>query len=605
MSDLYNISLVNNLISEFQKGNKKESFSNLNNYIKDNPTDHKAIYNFGLMADQLGKKDVAIKSYLKVNRLDTSNWRSRFNLYLIYINNKEYQKALLLINSVLKLKPKYQPALRDKALVYYYQNKPDEGLKFINESIKLNNKDYIALNILGLILGSLKMHIEAKKVFFKAIEINTSYFASYNNLGNCLNTLKDQNLALKNFKKALKLNPNFQEAINNIANIYSVTGKYKKAIEYYKLAIKKGGDVAKIYYNIGVAYVYLGGLDEAEKFYNKSYEANPDDQLLHKNISILYLAQQRYKEAWKYFDGRLHLDEFVSKNSNISNIRNKLWKGEKLDQNKKILVIKEQGIGDEILYGSMYSDLIKKYPNCIIETEERLLSIFKRSFKSEKNFIPFSTYSKNKKKLKDFEKIMYAGTLGRIFRNKVSDFPKNNYLKVDSDKLKKIKNKVDNISKLYKIGITWNSKRELIGQDKSISLKLLKPILKIEDFTFINLQYGDTKKDLDEYNKKNNNKIYQIEKLDLFNDFESIAALLKSLDLFITVSNSTAHLAGALGVPTWIIKPKNHALFHYWNQRNSKTPWYSSIKLFDYKQNWEKTIDEVKSNLIKKFSINL
>ena len=61
MSNLYNISLVNNLISEFQKGNKKESFSSLKNYIKNNPTDHKAIYNFGLMADQLGKKDVAIR----------------------------------------------------------------------------------------------------------------------------------------------------------------------------------------------------------------------------------------------------------------------------------------------------------------------------------------------------------------------------------------------------------------------------------------------------------------------------------------------------------------------------------------------------------------
>ena len=114
---------------------------------------------------------------------------------------------------------------------------------------------------------------------------------------------------------------------------------------------------------------------------------------------------------------------------------------------------------------------------------------------------------------------MYAGTLGRIFRNKVSDFPKNNYLKVDSDKLKKIKNKVDNISKLYKIGITWNSKRELIGQDKSISLRLLNPILKIEDFTFINLQYGDIKKDLDEYNKKKKNKIYQIEKQNRYNQY--------------------------------------------------------------------------------------
>ena len=63
-------------------------------------------------------------------------------------------------------------------------------------------------------------------------------------------------------------------------------------------------------------------------------------------------------------------------------------------------------------------------------------------------------------------------------------------------------------------------------------------------------------------------------------------------------------MAGALGVPTWIIKPKNHALFHYWNQPNNKTPWYDSIKLFDYKQNWNETIKEIKIELIKKYNIN-
>ena len=228
MSDEYNSLVVNNCIKEFQTGNKIKAFNNLKNYINNNPKDSKAIYNFALMAEEVDKIEIAIKNYLIVNKIDKNNWRSRFNLYLIYIKQKDYQKALILINSVLKIKPRYQPALRDKALVYYYQNKPDEGKKTVEESIELNDKDYIAYNILGLNLGSLKMYKEAKNIFIKAIKINPQYFASYNNLGNCLNYLKDQNSALKNFEKALKLKPDFHEAINNIANIYSVTGKYSK-----------------------------------------------------------------------------------------------------------------------------------------------------------------------------------------------------------------------------------------------------------------------------------------------------------------------------------------------------------------------------------------
>ena len=75
--------------------------------------------------------------------------------------------------------------------------------------------------------------------------------------------------------------------------------------------------------------------------------------------------------------------------------------------------------------------------------------------------------------------------------------------------------------------------------------------------------------------------ILTIDNLDLFNDFDKLAAVLKNLDLFISVSNSTAHLSGSLGVKTLLVKPKNHAIFHYWNQPNNKTPWYKSISLLD------------------------
>ena len=89
---------------------------------------------------------------------------------------------------------------------------------------------------------------------------------------------------------------------------------------------------------------------------------------------------------------------------------------------------------------------------------------------------------------------------------------------------------------------------------------------------------------MEEFNKKNKKKLITIDNLDLFNDFDNLAAYLKNIDLFISVSNSTAHLAGSLGVKTLLIKPKNHALFHYWNQSSNKTPWYNSITLIDKKE---------------------
>ena len=267
------------------------------------------------------------------------------------------------------------------------------------------------------------------------------------------------------------------------------------------------------------------------------------------------------------------------------------------------MVVKEQGIGDEILYGSMYRDLLNFFPNTIIETEPRLLTIFKRSFKSN-NFIPYGSVTKNKKEVNKFDAIMYAGSLGRLFRNDIKDFSNNNFLFCDPIEIKKINKKLDYLKNRKKIGISWRSKNKSYGADKSLDLEILKPIFNFDDCAFINLQYGETKNEINNFYKKTNIKIINIDGVDLFNDFESIGSLLKNLDLFISVSNSTAHLAGALGVPTWVIKPKEHAVFHYWNQPTSTTPWYKSIKLFNYQNNWEDTVLDIKRNLIDFFRSN-
>ncbi len=602
MSNNFKKNIVNEALLDFQKGNKKKAFNLLKSYLSKNKNDFTAKYNYAVMCEELGFIDLAIKNYNEIISLKNDNWKSKFNLYLIYIKQKKFYEAIKLIEEVLKINKDYQPALRDKALVKFYLKQPDEALPIILKSINLNPKDYIAGNTLGMILISLKQYEESIKVLKKILLLNNKYIHTYNNLGRAYTLLFNRKKADEYFEKALEINPNFFEALNNLANNLNETGDYSKAVEYYLKALKVSKNNSEIYGNIALAYTRLGHLDKAEEFYKKSFQEESGNDVLKKNYSLFLFYNQKYNKAWKYYDGRLSLDGFKNENSTIAIVKDFLWKDNSINTKDKILVLREQGVGDEILYSSMYSELLEKYPNTIIEADERLISVFERSFNKKNTFFPAGKFSKRKDYLKNFNKIIYAASLGKIFRTNKTDFPKTCFLKTEISKYKKIKSAVNKLSDKIKIGISWRSNVSSLGSDRSLELKQFLPLFMLEKFTFINLQYGDTEEEVKSLNKKNNYKLLSIDGVDLFNDFESQAALLKNLDLFINTGNSIAHLAAALGVESWVIKPKPHFSFHYWYQPNNSTPWYPSVKLFSIDKGADITLNNIKKELLKKFN---
>ena len=111
---------------------------------------------------------------------------------------------------------------------------------------------------------------------------------------------------------------------------------------------------------------------------------------------------------------------------------------------------------------------------------------------------------------------MYAGSLGKKFRLKNSDFSSKPHLNTEDDEIKRIENELNNIDHNYKIGISWKSfrKKKSIGLIKSMELNDFQSLINLPKFTFINLQYGDIKKEILEFNK-NNNKIHTIESVDM------------------------------------------------------------------------------------------
>ena len=106
------------------------------------------------------------------------------------------------------------------------------------------------------------------------------------------------------------------------------------------------------------------------------------------------------------------------------------------------------------------------------------------------------------------------------------------------------------------------------------------------------MQYGNNIEEINNFRESGKN-IFNFDNVDLFNDFDSLISILKNLDVFVTVSNSTAHFAGALGIPTILICPKKSSTYYYWDYNDGKTPWYNSVSIIKFKHSLSYTMNIV------------
>ena len=170
----------------------------------------------------------------------------------------------------------------------------------------------------------------------------------------------------------------------------------------------------EIFSNISIAYARTKDFDNAKKYYDKAIINKALNPSLDLSLFYLYMYKNQYDKACALFESRKGTPKFLkSKNKSIIG---KTVKAEKTTiLNKKILIVREQGIGEEILFSSMYKELINLNNNIKIETDKRLINIFERSFENNK-FVPDGFYSQNQEELKNFDSIIFAGSLSGYFR---------------------------------------------------------------------------------------------------------------------------------------------------------------------------------------------
>jgi len=585
------------IINLFNNGEKQRALNKTNLLLTNNEKHIDLLLIHAKFCINLNKINDANSSLTKILNLDLNNFEALKLLYSNYLKINKIDLAKKYIDKLLTIQDNNYEFLRDKAFIEYSNKNYSISEKFINKALSHNSEEVFGLNILGLLYLEKDEILNAIKIFKKAISINPQYTDSYNNLGKCYIDLEKLNLAYLNFKKAYKTNPNSDLPLINIGNILSLKDKNDLAIKFYEKAKTINPNNQQADENIFICNVRLKNFEWVEKkFLNlqKSNNLNPDLVL---SYSYLLLNKKNFNMGFNYFDARLNTNAFPKKNKYHYNIITTLNKQKKLKRDNNILVIKEQGVGDEILFSSMYNDLIKNnFSNIKIECDERLLKIFERSF-NKNIFFPFGHYSASQNNINQFDNIVYAGSLAKHFRKNETDFISKPYLKT----LDKLDNKYDLILGEFKdkkkVGISWKSVFNIFGGLKSLELNDFKKLYS-DKRLFVNLQYGETFNEVSDFRKSGKN-IYNFDNVDLFNDFDSLISILKNLDVFVTVSNSTAHFAGALGVPTILICPKKSSTYYYWDYEDGKTPWYDSISIIKFTHSLDYTMKLV-NDLIDK-----
>jgi len=527
-------------------------------------------------------------------------------LYIKSINlfkQKKLDKSLVNFKKLLKIYPKNENIINYLSLNYIFLSQFDNAIFVLKELIKLNNKNvsyYLNLsycyeninefekaidnykNAIQNISNEAQLYINLASIYKRQRKFDEAenvlkkslYLNSYKLFSTLAGIYADQNKfdqVMEFSKKALELNQSDFIALNNIAKVYMEEKNFEEASKYLGKALQIEQNNFLIHLNLGTLYKNLNQLDKAKDHYNKSISINPKayDAYLYK--SLIELSENNFLDGWKNYEFR-----WFKQAERISITRPK-WDGKKLNQ--KIIIWGEQGLGEQILFTSILPELGQSFEKIILVIDEKLKLIYQESFPNIKIFTPEEAWS-----IEEFDCHLPIGSLGKFFRNDVKSFPnRNNFLKT---------NAINDYGIKLKCGLSWKSINSVEGDLKSIELENLLPILKNENLEFFNIQYTNEKKNIDQFNQKYNLKIQNIHDLDTFNDLHSLSKYLKSFNFIITISNTTAHLAGSLGVPTLLMLPKNIGKLWYWNNSiDSKSLWYPSVRIF--KQNVENDWDTV------------
>ena len=546
---------------------------------------------------QGGNLNEAERLYRHVLAQDPNQTDALNLLGVIAQQNGDLDQALAFFDRAMASAPELATIPFNKANALRDAGRRDEAQAAYEAALAINPRYADALLNLGVLLHDQGDAAAAIDRCTALLAIDPNAAQAHYNIGKCRQTQGRLNEA------QAALDPAFADAYFAQANVLADLNKLEPAIEHIKQAVNLKPKWAEAYNNWGNYLCDLDRQQEALAKYDQAIALNNTNKNFEVNKGLALLALGELNEGWRLYKlrGETHAPYYRRLDTKIPP-----WQNEPLS-GRTILINGEQGIGDEILYASMLHDFAANAKTVKVTCSKKLVGIFKRSFDSISNLeVLEDGGSEIDPAAFDFQTTFID--IGHALRSGLNDFPPSApYLLADPARTREIEKRYqrfDNscppaIGRPLFVGISWSSTNPDIGSKKSIPLDYWEPILSCDGVQFFNLQTDEPVVEASSLKRQIERRLYSDIELNPKDELDDALAQLAAMDLVVTCSNTTAHLAGALGKKTWILIPGGRAGLWYWFKKSKVSPWYPQVTLYRKGAlgEWPEVVDKVSSDL--------
>ncbi|HEY2895360.1 MAG TPA: tetratricopeptide repeat-containing glycosyltransferase family protein [Pirellulales bacterium] len=500
-----------------------------------------------------------------------------------------FSESLELYRQITAAVPHAAEIWHEAGLIHLQASQPSAAVELLAKAVALAPDNGMFHSNLGAAYRALGQTARAIASFRSAIAASPSAAEAHNNLALALKVAGQHDAALAEFDAAVRLRPDYVNGWFNRGNLLRELGRFDAAIESYRTALSHSTVDPGIVCQLGVAQYDCAQYEAALASFETALALDPHYPEAHRNRALVWLARGDFQRGWREFEWRTACNDFISRAPQAPR-----WDGSPLD-GRRLLVYHEQGLGDSLQF-VRYLPLVERAGGIArLEVQSALKPLvaasgFGQFLQSEQDTLP------------DFEcpLMSLAAHLPNASGQPYWPGP---YLSADPVLVADWHERLCQRQAGFRVGIAWaGNPAHPHDRFRSVPLEAFAPLARIADVQLVSLQIGDAREQL-----KQSPLGAQI--IDLGPDldqgsgaFMDTAAVLKSLDLVISVDTAIVHLAGGMNAPVWV--PLHFSPDWRWQVSGETTPWYPSVRLFRQsgQQDWSTVFEQLAAELSKRIA---
>jgi tetratricopeptide (TPR) repeat protein len=450
---------------------------------------------------------------------------------------------------------------------------PDAEACF-RRALQFNADNPDVLNNLGNSVWHQGRTSESLAYFLRAYQFKPNDFGILNNLGIVLWEQNRPDRAAGYYRRALQIHPDSFDTKMNLGVALSDLGQFEEALVWLRGSVRQRPNSADAWDNVGMTLARQGNWDEAMKCYHEAVRLRPDFGEARRNRALGWLAHSDFERGFPELEWRL-----LTRTPPGYRFPRPRWNGEALD-GRTILLHYEQGLGDTLQF-IRFAPLVKERGGRVwIFCQPPMVRLL--SLCPSVEFVTGSTQG-----IPQFDVHLPLMSVPVVVRTRIDTLPRDPYLSADAatiDEWRPVLQQalgVQDLQSVFKIGIAWQgSPKNHIDRWRSFPLAHFSRLAQLPGVRLVSLQKGAGTEQLDA--GPDAFPVAQPDRLiaggEQRRDFLDTAALMSLLDLVVTPETAVAHLAGSLGVRTWIAL--SHVGDWRWMVDGDSCPWYPSARLF-------------------------